>query len=170
MDSHWRWISAAVIAAGMCMPAAAQVPGSTRGGALARPGGAVGVNPSLGGTGPVGGYRSGNSIGGLVRPGDMGARRPDNVGSSPPSGAPGLGNLRQSSAPLSRIEPGGAPGSNGRARSGSTKENIRQDQDYLGIDDPFAAAGRGVGGPTPVEDMGPSSTHSLLPHAPNPSR
>lgn len=174
---HWTIAALFVVASGL--PAAAQVAGGTGGGGLGGGGGAGGI----GGTGPIGSPVGRNSIGGLTRPGDMGATGPGIAGGSSLGTGSNLGGSGLSSnltgtnpgavtygaetsggsGALTGRQPGGALGSGGANRSGNTGYNPQAD---LGINDPFAAAGTGVGGPQPG-DTGVGSLNEALSQSPN---
>ena len=198
MKARWHFVTAAAIAVASSLPAAAQMGG---GGGMGGGGiGGTGSTGGIGGSGPIGGPAGRDSIGGIVRPGDMGYRGPGvsggtsgNAGLSGSgtgiggtgaggtgvggtgiggtgvggtgvggTGTLGTGGLGASSAPLTGREPGGAPGSHGGNRSANTGYDPQRD---LGINDPFAAAGTGIGGPSPT-DMNIGSINEVLSQSP----
>jgi hypothetical protein len=139
---------------------------------LPSPGGVGGI----GGTGPLSPPLGWNTIGGVIRPGDMGAPRPSGPGSPPMSASPIGSNTLGGSGPLTGLEPGGVPGSGGMPRRGTTRNAqdnappLRSAND-LGIVDPFAAAGTGVGGPaTDISEGGSGSSPPRPAGGPLPSR
>lgn len=130
----------------------------------------------IGGTGPLSPPLGWNTIGGVIRPGDMGAPRPSGPGSPPMSTSPIGSNTLGGSGPLTGLEPGGVPGSGdmprrGTARSAQDNAPLARSTNDLGIADPFAAAGTGVGGPaTDISGGGSGNPRPRTANGSSPSR
>lgn len=111
---------------------------------------------------PTGGPVGRDSIGGIVRPGDTSATTYGRIGATD-AGASRLGAGAGTSR-MGAVQPGGAPGSGGRA-AGAGPGAAQGD---LGISDPFAAAGSGVGGPS-ADDRAAGSVNDALANLPTAS-
>lgn len=159
-----RWAAGVALAAAIGLPALAADRMTTP----MPPPGTPSVRGIGGGVTPGSGGAIGrDSIGGLVRPGDSGSRAV-NTGGSTGGGAGGyIAGARAPSSgpgPLNPRDAGGQSGSS-EAQPRSGDKGAGAVQDDLGIHDPFAAVGTGIGGPAP-DDMGARSVNDALSQLP----